>query len=87
MNRLLLLTGDRSSDLPMKNKAKDQPVAMIAREVTHTIFGQENLSGTHQPLTRIALERCHVREIIPGVPETAGETDRRLNTPAAGTYK
>ena len=87
MNHLLPLAADRLSEMPMKNPSENQPIEMIAREVTHIIFGEENLSEMHLRQTRIALERYHGQEIIPGLPETAGGMGCRLNTPTVGVNR
>jgi DNA-binding response OmpR family regulator len=51
-------------EMLMKNRNENQPFEMISREVTRIIFGDENLSEMPLRLTRIALERYHVQEII-----------------------
>ena len=48
----------------MKNQNENQPFEMITREVTRIIFGDESASEMSLRLTRIALERYNVPEII-----------------------
>jgi hypothetical protein len=64
MNRSLPLAGDHSSKMPMKNQNENQPFEMITREITRIIFGDESASEMPLRLTRIALERYNVPEII-----------------------
>lgn len=59
-------------DTAMKNKNENsQPLDQLAREVTRIIFG-DDISEMSVRLTRIALERYGVPEIISGAPGTNG---------------
>jgi hypothetical protein len=87
MNRLLPLAGDRSSEMPMKNKTENQPCEMITREVTRILFGDENPSGMPLRLTSIALEHYHVPDMIRRPPETNGQNGSPANLPSVGVYK
>lgn len=49
-----------------KPHGSDEPFDCVTREVTCIIFGDEGLSEMHLRLTRIALERYNVPEIING---------------------
>ena len=60
-------------EMLMKNRNENQPFEMISREVTRIIFGDENLAEMPLRLTRIALERYHVPEIILGLPGANGQ--------------
>ena len=54
------------------SKAEAEPFNQIVREVTRIIFGDDGFSDMHLRLTRIALERCNVAEVIGHLPETNG---------------
>ncbi len=64
VNRISQSKSVPNAEMPMKSQNIKQPFEVIAQEVTRIIFGDENLSEMHLRLTRIALERYGVHEII-----------------------
>lgn len=64
VNRINQPRNDTNHEMLMKDQNENQPFEMITREVTRIIFGDGNLSEMPLRLTRIALERYNVPEII-----------------------
>ena len=70
VNRINPPQNGANREVLMKSQNENQPFDQITRQVGRIIFGDETLSEMSLRLTRIALERYNVPEIINRVPDS-----------------